>query len=208
MNNFLRILFFIFIVKPLLFIFTGFNVFNKHNLPLNQQFILIANHNSHLDAVSLMNLFPLSQLHKIKPVAASDYFMKSSFLAWFSTTFLNILPIPREDFTKSNNPLTIMTKALEEGNSLIIFPEGSRGEPEKMENFKVGVAHIINKNPNIAVLPVFLKGMGRSLPKGELILVPFFCDVVIGKATFFKGTKNEITQQLEQAVKELSILFE
>ncbi len=201
----LRVLFFALIVRPILIVLIGLNVFNHQNLPSlkKQQVILIANHNSHLDTVALMSLFPFQELHKIRPVAASDYFMKNKFVAWFTTTFLNILPIPRSGFTKSNNPLTIMSKALNEGHSLLIFPEGSRGEPEKMSAFKTGIAHLIHKFNEVPVLPVFMRGMGKSLPKGEVLIIPFFCDIVIGEAKLMNGTKEEITEQLEESVKGL-----
>lgn len=182
----------------------GTNIFGRENLPLNKQFILVANHNSHLDALALMNLFPLKQLKHIHPVAASDYFMQNPLISWFSTTCLNIVPIPRTKFTKSDNPLTRMGEILSKGDSLIIFPEGTRGEPEVMANFKSGIAHLVGKNPSIPVVPIFLKGMGKSLPKGEIILVPFYCDVIIGQSQDFSGTKEEIVKKIEEAVINLS----
>lgn len=203
MQQWLRILFFIGVVKPLLTIVLGINLFGKQNLPTRSQFIMVANHNSHLDALALLNLFPLRQLHTIHPVAAEDYFFTNPVTAWLSTTFLNIIPIPRQGFTKSNNPLTRMGNALDNGQSLIIFPEGSRGQPETMETFKSGIGHLIQKYPDIPVIPVFLKGMGRSLPKGEYILVPFFCDVVIGPPQHPSGRREEIVHALEAVVRSL-----
>jgi 1-acyl-sn-glycerol-3-phosphate acyltransferase len=200
MQNFLRILFFIAVVKPFLKLVLGVNVFGKNNLPARGQVILVANHNSHLDAVVLMNLFPLKQLRTVHPVAAADYFMQNAFLAWFSTTFLNILAIPRSGFTKSNNPLTRMGEVLEKGESLILFPEGSRGEPEKMAEFKTGIAHLIQKFPKVPVVPVFTKGLGKSLPKGEAVLVPFFTDIIIGEPRLFTGTKEQILSDLQAAI--------
>lgn len=181
----------------MLSLLVGLNIFGRENLPddLNkrdQPFIMIANHNSHLDAFTLMNLFSLKDFHYVKPVAAADYFMKNPVLAWFSTTILNIIPIPRSNITKENNPITAMTQALEAGHSLIIFPEGSRGEPEVMQEFKSGVAHLIKKHPDTPVIPVFLKGMGRALPKGEMVIVPFFCDVIIGTPKLYAKADKAI----------------
>jgi len=198
-----RILFFLVVVKPLLFLLVGVNVFGRENLPVKKQFILVANHNSHLDALALMNLFPLTQLHHIHPVAASDYFLQNPLLAWFSQTFLNILPIARSQFTRQTNPLTKMGEVLEQGDSLILFPEGTRGQPEAMEPFQAGIAHVLKKHPEVPVIPVYLKGMGRSLPKGEKILLPLFCDIMIGQPQYFSGTKEEIVQQVQDAVQKL-----
>ena len=203
MRRFCQSLFYILVVKPILLIILGVNIFNAKNLPQNQQFIMIANHNSHLDAVALTSLFPLHQLHRIHPVAAEDYFFSTPLLGWFSSTFLNIIPIPRANISKNNNPLTRMGEALEAGHSLIIFPEGSRGTPEEMAPFQTGITHLIQKFPEVPIVPVFLKGMGRSLPKGEFILVPFFCDVVIGAPLLCIGHKKDILYALEQAVHQL-----
>jgi len=198
-----RLLFFLIFVKPLLFLVVGVNVFGRQHLLGQKQFILVANHNSHLDTLALMNLFPLSQLHRIHPVAASDYFLKNRLLAWFSQTFLNILPIARSQFTRQSNPLTHMGEVLSRGESLILFPEGTRGQPEAMAPFQTGIAHLIKKYPQVPVIPVYLKGMGRSLPKGETLLLPLFCDILIGPAQFFSGTKEEIVHQVQSAVEQL-----
>ncbi len=207
-NHLIRILFFLFIIKPFLIVFIGISVFGKENLSaLKSPFILIANHNSHLDTFTLMNLFPLTQLHHIKPVAAADYFMSNGFLKWVSTTLFNIIPISRKKISRSNNPVAIMGNAIESGHSLIVFPEGSRGEPEVVQGFKSGIAHLINKYPEVPVIPVFLKGMGRSLPKGEIAPLPLFCDVMIGEPQFYSpqcdGDKPKIVKQLEQDVEQL-----
>lgn len=181
----------------------GVNLYGKRHIPKHRQFIMIANHNSHLDTAALLNLFPLTQLQHIHPVAAEDYFNASPLLSTFSKTCFNILPIPRTHITKSNNPIKRMCEVMEAGGSLIIFPEGSRGAPEEIAPFQTGVAHLIQKYPNVPVIPVYLKGMGRSLPKGEFILVPFFCDLVIGTPLCLTGSKDLITQTLEKTINEL-----
>jgi 1-acyl-sn-glycerol-3-phosphate acyltransferase len=208
MKYIIRILFFLLMIKPLLAIVLGLNVFGRKNISGCGQFILVANHNSHLDACSLMNLFPLHRLHNIHPVAAGDYFLSNPILAWVSTTLLNIIPIPRDNITKTNNPITKMGEALDQGKSLILFPEGSRGQPEVMSEFKTGIAHLIKKYPTIPVIPVFLKGMGKSLPKGEAILVPFFCDAVIGEPKHYSGNKDEIVGQIQHDIELLAHILQ
>lgn len=203
MQNIVRILFFLLIVRPLLGLVLGINLYGKSNLPKGRQFIMVANHNSHLDTAALLNLFPLSQLQRIHPVAAEDYFNANPLLASFSKICFNILPIPRNNITKSNNPIKRMCEILDAGDSLILFPEGSRGQPEALAPFQAGIAHLIQKYPTLPIVPVYMKGMGRSLPKGEFILVPFFCDLAIGAPLFLTGSKEVITSTLEKTVIEL-----
>ena len=115
---------------------------------------------------------------------------------------------PSMHITKANNPIQRMCEVLKAGHSLIVFPEGSRGSPEAMAPFQSGIAHLIQKYPEIPVVPVYIQGMGRALPKGEFILVPFFCDLMIGEPLYLKGSKPEITQALEEAVCNLGSLLD
>ena len=98
-----------------------------------------------------------------------------------------------------------MREALQAGDSLIIFPEGTRGSGDQVGEFRSGVAHLIEKLPDVPVVPAYLVNMGRSLPKGEFIPVPFFCEIRIGAPRVFSGSRQEITKALEAAVRELSV---
>ena len=97
-----------------------------------------------------------------------------------------------------------MQQAIEAGDSLLIFPEGTRGSGEKMGEFRSGVAHLLEKMPNLKVMPAYLVNMGRSLPKGEFIPVPFFCEIRIGAPREMSGSRQEITRALEASVLELA----
>lgn len=113
-------------------------------------------------------------LWKIKPVAAEDYFGRTRFQAAFSNYFINTLLIRRKGEKDSeHDPLRKMLDAIDEGYSLILFPEGTRGKPEQMGKIKSGIARILSLRPELKYIPVFMTGMGRSLPKGELILLPY-----------------------------------
>ena len=96
MNRFLKIIFFALLVKPMVLLGLGLNVFFKAKLPKQGPAIVVANHNSHLDTLVLMSLYPLSQIHKIRPVAAADYFLKNKLLAWFSLNIIGIIPMQRK----------------------------------------------------------------------------------------------------------------
>ena len=197
-----QVVFFFAIIRPLMALFIGLRVRGRENLPKGS-FLLIANHSSHLDTISLLSLFRLRRLRCIRPVAAADYFERNRFVSIMTKTLFNILPIARKNITPENNPLKKMEQAIEAGQSLIVFPEGTRGSGEEVGQFRSGVAHLIEKLPDLKVVPVYLVNMGRSLPKGEFIPVPFFCEVRIGCPMTLTGNRAEITRRLEAAVREL-----
>jgi len=203
-RDFVQILFFIVLIRPFMTLFIGLRVRGGEHLAGPGPFILIANHSSHLDTISLLSLFPLNRLRHIRPVAAADYFERNKFVSVFTKTLFNILPIARKNITSENNPLRRMQQAIEAGDSLLIFPEGTRSSGEKMGEFRSGVAHLLEKMPDIQVVPAYLVNMGRSLPKGEFIPVPFFCEIRIGPPRGMSGTRQEITRALEASVRELA----
>lgn len=191
-------------IKPFMTLFIGLRVRGREHLLTPGPFVLIANHSSHLDTISLLSLFPLNRLRRIRPVAAADYFERNAFVSLFTKTLFNILPIHRKNITAENNPLRRMREAIEAGDSLIVFPEGTRGSGEQIGEFRSGVAHLIEKMPGVPVVPAYLVNMGRSLPKGEFIPVPFFCEIRIGAPQVLEGNRKEITRTLEAAVRELA----
>ena len=185
-------------------LFIGLRVRGREHLAGAGPFILIANHSSHLDTMSILSLFPLNRLRHIRPVAAADYFERNKFVSVFTKTLFNILPIARKNITTENNPLRRMRDAIEAGDSLLIFPEGTRGSGETIGEFRSGVAHLLENMPDVPVVPAYLINMGRSLPKGEFIPVPFFCEIRIGAPRMMSGTRQEITRALEAAVRQLA----
>ena len=196
MSRILRIAFFLVIVRPVLLIILGMNLRGREKLPSDGPAIIVANHNSHLDTLTLLALFPLRELPRLRPVAAADYFLQNKFLAWFALNIMGIIPLRRGGVSK--NPLADLEAALDRGDILILFPEGSRGEPEQRAEFKRGVAFLAKSRPNTPIHPVFMHGFGKALPKGSLILVPFNCDVVAGDAFEFEGSVATFMERLDQ----------
>ena len=198
-----QMLFFAFVLRPFMALFIGLRIRGREHLPKSAPFILVANHSSHLDTASLLSLFPLGRLPKVQPVAAADYFQRNRVVSILSRTCFNILPIARKGLTPETNPMPLMEKALRGGHGLIIFPEGTRGTGETLAHFHSGVAHLIERCPDVPVVPAYLANMGRSLPKGEWIPVPFFCEVRLGEPRLFQGNRKEIIASLEAAVERL-----
>ena len=129
MNRMLQSLFFLLIVRPFLALVLGTHIRHFERLPKLGPAILAANHNSHLDTLLLMSIYPLSRLYQVRPVAAADYFLRNPALTWFATNILHIIPLVRKP-RSDRDPLAQAEAALKAGDILILFPEGTRGEPE------------------------------------------------------------------------------
>ncbi len=200
LNRLLQILFFLLVVRPVVLVVLGLNVRNRALLPDSGPAIIVANHNSHLDTLVLMNLFPLRQLPRLRPVAAADYFLRSRPMAWFATKIAGIIPLARAPKAGREDPLAEASAALEAGSIVILFPEGSRGEPERLSAFKTGVAHLAKRHPAAPIIPVYLHGLGKALPRGEILLVPFFCDVFVGEAMAWTGNRSSFMTELENRI--------
>lgn len=204
MASLLRFLFYAVFIRAIVLIVLGLHVRHRERLPRSGPAIIVANHNSHLDTMVLMSLFPLRLLPKLHPVAAMDYFLTSGLFSWFNLNVVGILPIKRTVARGDDNPLAPCNKALAEGQMLIVFPEGSRGEPEQLQSFKGGIARLAESNPAVPVIPVFLHGLGKALPKGEALLVPFFCDIFVGERLLWTGERRAYMRQLDERMKQLA----
>jgi 1-acyl-sn-glycerol-3-phosphate acyltransferase len=134
--------------------------------------IVIANHNSHIDSFALFLLFPLLKIHKIKTVAARDHF-SAGLKGWIARYVLNTLLIDRHTLKRTQSPLHRVEAALRKGYSLIIYPEGSRGNPGEIGHFKSGIGELAEYFPDIPIYPVHLEGAEKILPRHAMLPVPF-----------------------------------
>jgi len=200
MISILQRLFMILVVRPLVLVVLGLNIRNRERLPRQGPAIIVANHNSHIDTFVLMSLFPLAVLRRLRPVAAADYFLRNRYLAWFTLNIMHMIPIERVRPGRSVDPLRDCAAALERGEILLVFPEGSRGESEALAKFKGGVARLKEQFPEVPVVPIYMQGLGRVLPKGEFTLVPVIVDVFLGEALAWPGSRGAFTAAMEQAV--------
>ena len=170
-----------FIARPLAKFIIGMDVIGKDHLPVKGPAIIAANHNSHIDTLILLCLFPTRVLHHVKPVGAADHFLKNRFMKWISLNIIGMIPIERKLSGEGKDLLEDCRKALDDEKILVIFPEGSRGEAEEISDFKTGVARLASSFPNCRVHPVYIQGAGRVLPRGSKMLVPFNCTAVVGE---------------------------
>ncbi|MGE5235371.1 MAG: lysophospholipid acyltransferase family protein [Acidobacteriota bacterium] len=197
--------FFLLVVRPFMAMFIGLRVRGRQHLPPGDPFLLIANHSSHLDTLALLSLFPLRRLACIRPVAAADYFERTRTRAFVSRLLFNILPIDRQPLGRRADPLSRMGEALTAGDSLLLFPEGTRGRGDLVAPFHHGVAALLERLPDLVVHPAYLRNLGRSLPKGELLPVPFFCEVVLGPPVRPEGDRSAVAAALRDAVVALAV---
>jgi 1-acyl-sn-glycerol-3-phosphate acyltransferase len=204
MNKVLRFLFFAVLVRAVILIWLGLNVRHRERLPKDGPAVLAGNHNSNLDALAIMSLMPLRLLPKLRPVAAMDYFLTGGLRSWFATNIIGIIPVKRGSGKEGGNPLRLAEEALDRGEILVIFPEGTRGEPETVNQFKKGIGHLAKARRKVPVIPIFMYGLGKAMPRGSLLLVPFNCIVSVGEPLYGKQSYDAFVKELETSMTALA----
>ncbi|MEZ5703607.1 MAG: lysophospholipid acyltransferase family protein [Burkholderiaceae bacterium] len=148
--------------------------------PKAEQRIYFANHQSHADLVLIWAALP-SELRSItRPIAAKDYWTSSRFKRWITTDVFHAVYVERER-KGEEDPLQPLIEALESGDSLIIFPEGTRGFEEEPQAFKSGLFNLAQRFPDVVLVPAWIHNVQRVIPKGEVIPVPVLCSVTFGE---------------------------
>ena len=193
-----------FFIRNFLKIVVGVNFPERKFLKDVKQFIIIANHNSHLDTMTLMAAMPRAVIHNIKPVAAIDHFGKTKLQKNLSDFFINTLLIQRKRDRENpeNDPIEKMVAALDAGYSLILFPEGTRGEPEKLQEFKAGIALLLSLRRETPYIPAYLEGMGYAMPKGDNLILPYKSSLKFGEPSVIT------THEVKDILAEVSLSFE
>jgi 1-acyl-sn-glycerol-3-phosphate acyltransferase len=147
--------------------------------PVPVQRIYFANHSSHLDTVALWAALPRGLRVRTRPVAARDYW-SGGFRGWIAAKGLNAVLIERQRDRSAGDPLQPLYDALAAGNSLILFPEGTRNDDALPKPFKAGLFHLAQRFPGVELVAVYLDTARRALPKGSLLPVPLICTVRFG----------------------------
>ena len=192
----LRLLFFLLIVKPFLLLAVGVNVRNRDRLPRQGPALIVANHNSHLDALVLVAMLPLWLLPRVRSAGSAEYFLRSRWRAWFATRVMGIIPVATSGGRSHAGVLGEVRDALKAGDIVIFFPEGTRGEPECLGKLKTGIVWLTEQLPTVPICPVHLRGLGKVLPKGDWLPVPFFCDAWVGESLRWEGDRQRFMAAL------------
>ncbi|HEX8323204.1 MAG TPA: lysophospholipid acyltransferase family protein [Tepidisphaeraceae bacterium] len=143
--------------------------------------IFFANHTSHLDAAVIWAALPRNLRKITRPVAAADYW-SAGVRRWIADHVFRALLVERKKVTRANNPLAAMEAAVLAGDSLIIFPEGTRADCDAAElnEFKPGLFHLARKCSDLEFVPVYLENLNRILPKGDFLLIPLLATAYFG----------------------------
>jgi 1-acyl-sn-glycerol-3-phosphate acyltransferase len=151
--------------------------------PVPVQRVYFANHTSNGDFILLWAVLPPRLRAETRPVAALDYWLKTPMRAFVGREVFRAVLIDRRPEARVADPVTQMAEALDEGASLIIFPEGQRNSSEvPLLPFKSGLYHLARMRPEVDLVPVWIENLNRVMPKGEVVPVPLLCTVTFGAA--------------------------
>lgn len=151
--------------------------------PTHAQRIYFANHSSNGDFVLIWTVLPAALRARTRPVAALDYWLKSPLRAFIGREVFNAVLIDRRPEARTEDPVAQMAAALDEGSSLILFPEGGRNSGETpLLPFKSGLYHLARTRPNIDMVPVWINNLNHVMPKGKVVPLPLICTLTFGAA--------------------------
>ena len=148
--------------------------------PADVQRIYFANHTSHMDFVLLWSALPPLLREKTRPVAAADYWDRGLVRAYVIHQVFRAVVIDRNCSGQAANPIEPLIEALDHRESLILFPEGTRGSREGLQPFKCGIFHLAKARPQVEIVPVWIDNAYRIMPKGTAVPIPLRCSVTFG----------------------------
>lgn len=159
--------------------------------PDEKQRIYFANHSSHLDFIVLWSALPSEIRAVTRPIAAKDYWEETPLRRYLTENVFKAVLVERGTTAKTKNPeehhlasrslIDDLAAALGNTNSLILFPEGTRGTGEKVAAFRSGLYHLALRRPDVELVPAYLENLNRILPKGEFLPVPMLSLLTFGK---------------------------
>lgn len=150
--------------------------------PVPVQRIYFGNHNSHADFALIWASLPPRLRRMTRPVAGADYWEASPLRRYVIHQLLRGVVIARSRDGQAPDPVAQMAEALEGGDSLILFPEGTRNTTDELLlPIKTGIFHLASRCPQVELVPVWMENLGRLLPKGEIVPVPLICSIAFGK---------------------------
>ncbi|HXK58500.1 MAG TPA: AMP-binding protein [Acidobacteriota bacterium] len=193
---------------------------NPDKLPKGTSYIIAANHASHLDSGAIISALGtalgLREARKLHVLGARDYFFDSPVKSWFFSTFLNVIPIDREDTSLSG--LRMVQSIVSRGEPILIFPEGTRSRTGQLQGFKPGLG-LLARELKVPIVPAYIGGTREAMPVGKLLPRRTKVRVVFGPAISVDGddvngnpSRDEhyraIVEKVRNAIEELRNKFE
>jgi 1-acyl-sn-glycerol-3-phosphate acyltransferase len=149
--------------------------------PKAEQRIYFANHQSHFDWVLIWAALPRDLRASTRPIAARDYWTATPFKHWITREVFHAVYVSRTRAQgEDQDPLDPLVEALTHGDSLVIFPEGTRSAKPEPQPFKSGLYHLATQFPHVQLIPAWIDNVQRVMPKGEVVPVPILCTVTFG----------------------------
>ena len=173
--------------------------------PKDVRRIYFANHTSHLDFILVWSALPKQLRERTRPVAAADYWEKGAMRRYLIHRVFRGILVERGRISRESNPIAPMLEALDRGESLILFPEGTRGSGEELGTFKSGIFHVAQGRRDVELVPVWIQNSYRVMPKGMPLPIPLLCSVAFGKPLSLAADehKPDFLDRLREAMIEL-----
>ncbi len=181
----------------------------RENLPGTPPFVLVANHQSHLDALVLACALPLKLRNSVFPLAAGETFFKTPAARVFAAAAMNALPLWRRNAGR-HALAQLRHRLTAEPCGYILFPEGTRSRTGIMAPFRPGVGMLI-AGSSVPIIPCHIQGTFHALPPTRKIPRRARIRIRIGKPLDFshlpnhRDSWNQIAASLEQGVRMLSV---
>ena len=159
--------------------------------PNGRQRIYFANHASHGDFILVSTCLPPTERARTAAVAGADYWNAGPVRRFIAGRLLRTVLVERNWVERTADPMQVMLAALDAGQSLIFFPEGTRNMSEApLLRFRSGLYNLAAARPDVELVPCWIENMSRVLPKGALLPVPLLCRVVFGAPVALEAGEN------------------
>lgn len=178
--------------------------------PSSEHRVYYGNHASHGDFVLIWSSMPLALRRQVRPVAAAEYWQRDGLRRYLIDAVFNGVLVEREAGHRQQDPLQVLREAVDEGCSLILFPEGTRNLEEGLLPFKSGLYHLACAHPEVELVPVWIENLGRAMPKGHLVPLPLLCTLSFGEPLMLRPdeSKEQFLARTRQALLALAPVAE